>query len=139
MRRLILGGDHFPTQMLLVSAPTGIEYQQQCNGVACEQRTLEGFLAPLTTLLEGQAGLVGWAARHLDNRRTSEPISDIAIDELDDLLGRIRSFSEITADDLLGREQMLSVDRDRLDDLVEAWVPVNSALGPAILVWENSD
>src|SRR3954471_23180652 len=32
---------------IIVAAPTGIVYEQQVNGVACDHRSLEGFYVPL--------------------------------------------------------------------------------------------
>lgn len=40
-------------------APTGVVYQQQCAGVACDQREVEGFLVPLGGYkLDADEGLV---------------------------------------------------------------------------------
>ncbi len=58
-------------------------------------------------------------------------------DELDRLLSNVHSFGEEAGG--VRDERALSLDRDRLDDVEEAWIPVDSAAGPAILIFENSD
>jgi hypothetical protein len=42
--------DSLPAPVIIASAPTDIVYGNQVNGVACDWRTLEGFLVPLPAI-----------------------------------------------------------------------------------------
>jgi hypothetical protein len=124
--------------LLLVEAPTGVIYEQQCGGHANELMSLEGFLIPLgaqagaDTMYEwfqktfrGQCHKGGnhWNAEHTQ--------------QLQALIGRIPCWyhNKQRKDE----RHFLQLDMARLGDCLEAWIPVISPYGHGILTLKNSD
>lgn len=116
---------------IIARVETGVIYQQQCGGMACDQREEEGFYAPIELL---SAPLHDAVHRHdcCWGTRLSGPC-------LDDL-------EKLIAGDLVHPV----IDRTR--DGYEAWVPIlvggdllgmdnpgQGAIWSAWLVWENCD
>jgi Family of unknown function (DUF6210) len=118
--------------LLLVPATTGVVIEHQVNGHAVEQRETEGFLLPLAGEREA-AKFHSWFETQF--RGWSEPgdWDDAKYAELDGLLREIASYGEDDA------RSTLALDWEQKSDATEGWVPVMSALGPAILIFENSD
>jgi hypothetical protein len=125
-----------PWMAVLVPASTGVTYTNQTGGVACWPRQVEGYYVPvfnqvgyesLRTIFEvtlersGTYRGVGWVGQLLDQLREA--------------VGRIRMDSSVGG----AGEVPLTLDESRLAEVDEAWVPVLSPDGPAILIWENSD
>jgi hypothetical protein len=132
---------------VVVAAGTAVVYQQQYGGTACRQGQVEGYLLPvygvpaggcdealamLREIFERDLGGAGWRGGALPGRlmtRLRGAVEKIAVEE-----------SGQTAGDLRSREQKpLVLDESRLGEMDEAWVPVITADGPGLLVWNNSD
>ncbi len=125
-----------PWMAVLVPASTGVTYINQTGGVACRPRQIEGYYVPvfdqkghdlLRSIFEVTLGGSGtyrrvtWTGQMLDDLRTA--------------VARVRMNSSQGGH----AEVPLILDESRLTEIDEAWVPVTSADGPAILIWENSD
>lgn len=125
-----------PWMAVLVPASTGVTYTNQTGGVACRPRQIEGYYVPvfnqdghdlLRSIFEVTLGGSGtyrgvtWAGQTLDDLRVA--------------VARVRMDSSKAG----GGEVPLTLDDSRLSEIDEAWVPVTSPDGPAILIWENSD
>ena len=89
-------------------------------------------LAALREIFERDLGGAGWrggALPRLLMARLRDAVDKIAVEGSGEMAG-----------DLLSREQKrLVLDEGRLGELDEAWVPVATADGPGLLVWNNSD
>ncbi|MFD9687750.1 DUF6210 family protein [Kitasatospora sp. NPDC059088] len=122
---------------VIVAAPTGVVYQNQCGGYACAQYEQEGYLVPLYGAdldehlneifigeLQGH-GMRGrdWPAEVLDRLRAA--------------VGSLGIYGSGRHDDLC--PPSLVLDESRLSEAAEAWIPVTTPDGPGVLVWENSD
>lgn len=139
---------------VIVQHPTGVSYQQQCGGVECAQRSVEGYYVPLGgALLEAADGFVDFAkltavfhqgkgcrfggspSRLPPNTPTLPP------DRLDVLRAVVATIPYWRSEDGPAEEHRvgLRLDEDRLGELLEAWVPVLTPDGPAILTWPNCD
>ena len=120
--------------MLLVERPTGIVYEQQCGGHLNEVRSAEGFLVPVGDAMTA-APLRAWFASKFRGNPERERWNVEDEDQLDQLLHAVREWP-------IDRREgpwPLALDRTRLAELTEAWVPVTSEYGPAVLLFRNSD
>ena len=124
---------------LLVDAATGVLYEHQCAGLATEPRVLEGFLIPLA---DAPAAQPFHAFFH---DKAAEPCwsagstwSADRVDALAALVAGVRCYhhSEPGRDPLV---EWLALDRDRLGELTEGWIPVTSPYGPGVLFHDNCD
>ena len=104
--------------------------------MVCTPRQIEGYYIPvfnqeghdlLRSIFEVTLGGSGtyrgvtWTGQMLDDLRIA--VASVRMDS-----------SEV------GRGEVpLILDESRLNEIDEAWVPVTSPDGPAILIWENSD
>lgn len=126
---------------VIVRAPTGICYEQQYGGTATRSGHVEGYLVPvrsapaladLRTFFERDlrgSGAEGRSWPEEDLRRLRGAVERILFWE-----------SSPGPEGVNGRgPQALVLDESRLADLDEAWIPVLTADGPGILVWQNSD
>ncbi|MEM9070022.1 MAG: DUF6210 family protein [Myxococcota bacterium] len=120
---------------VVVAARTGVTYLNQCAGLVCEIREIEGYLVPVGGLkTDPELGVASpaelTALFHPNNGLTAG-------------LARLRSaVSEIpfwVCGSEGDRRESLQLDEHRVGEVVEAWVPVITPLGRGILVWENSD
>ncbi|MEU5875946.1 DUF6210 family protein [Spirillospora sp. NPDC047279] len=125
----------------IVSAPTGVVYEQQYGGTARRQDRREGYFVPLPCeealfelrdLFERElrsAGVWGanhrWSPEQLDRLRMA-----VAVIPFD--MGYAPGDSG-----LLGPDP-LRLDEGLLHQADEAWVPVVTPDGPGVLVWSNS-
>jgi hypothetical protein len=125
------GHEHAIGLLLLVPAPTGITYCHQVNGHAVELREAEGFLIPLACA-DDAAAFSDWFRSSFRGWSRPEDWTDELYMSLDTLLNRIVSYGE-------DKRQRLSLDASRREEATEGWIPVHSALGPAYLLFENSD
>lgn len=118
--------------LLIVRAATGITYEQQCGGTATRLLEAEGFLVPvsdialpaLRALFEGTFHRTGtWNHRW-------QP-AELA--RLRDAVATIPYWPDSD------ERTFLRLDESLLADADEAWIPVLTPDGPAILTWPNSD
>jgi hypothetical protein len=135
VRRIFLdpGHDGALGLLLLIPAETGVIFGHQAGGLRCDQHALEGFVVPLAGAGEAKAFADWFAERVPGWWSTTDEWTERDCDELDALLGNIVSYGEGDA------RQRLSLDRTRLTETSEAWIPVHTALGPGYLIFENSD
>ncbi|MDX2709914.1 DUF6210 family protein [Streptomyces sp. PA03-6a] len=120
----------------VVEARTGVFYQQQYGGTACRQGQVEGFLVPL----HGPDELA--ALRELfekDFRGAGTWNHTWPHDERDRLRGAIGALRYWASDGTTEEPHPLRLDESRIREADEAWVPVITPDGPAVLVWFNSD
>lgn len=128
---------------VIVAAQTGVTYETQCGGTHCLSRHVEGFLVPCPS--EGFEGggdieerLAAFFARHF--RGEAVPASAwpaYLVDELSIIVRDVvfwRTPLEGSSERL-----HLSLDRQRLADCIEAWVPVMTPDGRGVLTFTNSD
>ena len=123
---------------LIIEAPTRIVYTHQTAGPICLEQSVEGYLIPL-------------GARHMEaeicrffQQSFSRDAYPKAIDwtpaliaELDQLVSKVNYwYTPDTGEDIEG---FLKLDEDRIDQCVEAWIPVCSAYGAGYLATTNSD
>jgi hypothetical protein len=131
---------------VVVRHPTGIVYANQCAGVATENRLVEGYLqllggsqydvdrgmislGPFTDAFhEGDACKYVWRGREVPTERLAQ---------LAKLVGEIPYWlARLDASDT---KQALRLDRTRIDEIAEAWIPVETPDGPGVLVHKNCD
>lgn len=138
---------------LIVEHPTGVVYVNQAGRVMCLQPSAEGFVVPIGNDVSDDMRLLSvWprlAAHWTGPVRSSEGagrglmagLTDVDADVLDSVLADDAALAN------------LRVDRTRLEEAFEAWLPVvvveasrfdafdNLRRFPAkgILVWPNSD
>lgn len=130
----------FPTQaetdglFVIVLAPTGVAYNNQCGGTNCVHQEAEGFLVPVGTP-DDLAAVRDWFWRRFggacwcDGRLAADPST---ARDLAEIVAGVRCWAG-------GHPAPLQLDAERLPDGCEAWVPVQSPFGPGWLTWINSD
>ncbi len=124
---------------VIVEAATGVIYQQQCNGYYCDQRSLEGFLIPVGGAAETQK-VYGWFWTNftgysgLPELWTEEKRGQLAA-----LVAEVRCWYGRDIDGRDAEPHYLQLDTTRMDQCVEAWIPVVTPYGRGILTLINSD
>lgn len=123
--------------VVIVQTPTGVVYASQVGGMRNEERAVEGFAIPnfhpshleaLTAFFDRYHGSppdgleCPWPASH--------------IDELAQIISCVPLWHTSREHDT---PAVLTLDRDRLEELTEGWIPVDTAYGPGILTHQNSD
>lgn len=129
---------------VIVEAATGAVYAAQCAGVANELRSCEGYLVPVGGLkmdpAAGRIDTAGLRAVFHDGRvclGAGEPLPAERLAALEAWITQVPFW--IVAAHGGSLRQALELDRGRLDEIAEAWVPVRTPLGRAVLVWKNCD
>ncbi|MDP6636665.1 MAG: DUF6210 family protein [Phycisphaerae bacterium] len=123
---------------LVIESPTGVEYGNQCGGHSNEERVLEGYLIPLGMLeLEQELYDFFWEefrgnCYEPDNEWTTERIS-----KLETIIAKIPDW--ICSKGGEDKKESLALDRNRIDECTEAWIPVLSKYGRGVLMLKNSD
>jgi hypothetical protein len=133
----LLGADAMG-DYVLVHAATGVTYDTQCAGYACEQRSAEGFLVPVWPPAAVMALDRWFKVRFRGHCHTPE--RDWTPENAEQL-AKLLADIECDSRDAHGeyRPTALTLDRSRLDECVEAWIPVHTPFGPGVLLRENSD
>jgi hypothetical protein len=142
--QLPLDGDRPDDWLLLViRAATGVTYEHQYGGYVCSHVSVEGFLVPIC-----QPGLLGrlrqvFSAPRLGGRGISGT-SGWGEQEIGNLVGEIEEIVgstgyPTTSDEPPAELPAVALDRGRLEELDEAWIPVRTPDGPGYLAWVNSD
>ncbi|MFD5560053.1 DUF6210 family protein [Kitasatospora griseola] len=120
----------------LVEAPTRVVHQHQYGGTACRMGQVEGFLMPLFAPAALDA-LRELFERHFRGAGTwSHSWPDDERHRLRAIVATVRYW---TSDGTTEQPHPLCLDETRLDRAEEAWVPVLTPDGPAVLVRSNSD
>ncbi|WP_437315837.1 DUF6210 family protein [Sorangium sp. So ce385] len=132
--------------VVVVEAPTGVLYEQQCAGTGCDDRAIEGYLVPLGGLkVDASAGFIEPDELTSVFHDGSACVWGMCGDRLPhDRLGRLRQLVRSVPywhrrDDGEEVPSPLELDERRLGELAEAWVPVITPDGPGILMWHNCD
>jgi Family of unknown function (DUF6210) len=135
--------------LVIVAAATGVTYAHQCAGYATVIRQLEGFAVPVGDATAAQPLRAFFSQRFHGNppigewdaeKRVDDEWTAADLETLDLLLGHIalwKTFPEGSGMD--DERAFLHLDRSRLAELTEAWIPVRCVYGPGVLVFANSD
>lgn len=128
--------------LLLVYAPTGVIYKHQCGGTACFQHSGEGFLIPVAGqkiaapfIPTGREFVAFFEQHRLPY--TGDRWPDEAVRELAALVAEVAVWYGRPDGSDYG--DALALDTSRLAELTEAWIPVTTDYGPAVLLFDNSD
>ncbi len=130
--------------MLVIAGDTGVVYQQQCGGLACYMREMEGYLVPLGGLkFDAEQGrLEPFDLTAVFHVRASccgyEALSPDRVQQLRDRIGTIPYWVSSPDGNSEARVPLV-LDEARIDEAVEAWVPVSTPDGRGVLMWENCD
>lgn len=120
--------------LVIIESKTNVAYRTQCAGTGTYIREMEGFLIPVGD--QAMAAIIyDWFWENLHG--TDSGISNDLIDQLRQLVSEIPYFFE-TADGSCER-LFLELDESRIDECVEAWIPVKTRYGKGILTLDNSD
>jgi hypothetical protein len=136
---------------LLVPMRTDVVYHQQCGGVETVERLQEGFYVALGgAKLDAEAGMLSvaelTAVFHREEDCTyggaphhGEPLLPAhRLEILCALVETIPYWTFTATAEATGRVP-LRIDQKRYHEILEAWVPVLTPDGPAILTWSNCD
>jgi len=130
----------FPNQtetdglFVIVLAPTGVSYSNQCGGTACNQQRVEGFLVPIG-MPQHLSAVTEWFRQRFGEScwcngcLAADPM---VAKELAALIATLPCWAD-------GNPTPLQLDTERLVHGGEAWVPVHSPFGLGWLTWTNSD
>lgn len=136
-------GTHGDYVYVIVLARTGVEYGAQCEGVCTSERWAEGYLVPVQGLAVDAHDRVNWSELYdaFNRGGCAHNRADFSAREHIGLLrSAVRKIpfwtSSLGGDDERGA---LDVDESRIDEAVEAWLPVTTPAGPGVLVWPNCD
>jgi hypothetical protein len=123
---------------LIVEHPTGVLYGQQCAGFLTELRIVEGFLIPVGGP-DAARRVYDWFWKAFQGHGYPPIVwTEDRIRELAGLVAQVPCWlTQPEGED--DERHLLVLDEGRLDECVEAWIPVRTPYGRGILVLENSD
>ncbi|MCY1030791.1 DUF6210 family protein [Corallococcus sp. BB11-1] len=136
---------------VIVQAPTGVMYGNQCDGHLNEMRWAEGFFVPLHSVdlsldpdddevFNVEHALFDFFKKGFRGHPYMREVwTPSHFERLALLVSRVPMWHATHPDQVLGERLHLALDRERLDEVTEAWVPVLTPYGPGILVFENCD
>lgn len=131
---------------VVVRSRTGVVYAAQCEGVATAQRLVEGYLVLLgTSKHDPDGGIIdltpftevfhkdgecmwNWQGRELPGERLV--VLERLVEEI--------SYWRCGLDGTDSKHQ-LRIDQDRIEQLAEAWIPVQTPDGAGVLLYSNCD
>ena len=124
---------------LIVEHPTGVEYGRQCGGYLCEEKVMEGYLIPL-----GQREIETRIFEFFDQEFAGHcypPRNDWTPERITRLNALLSEISCIAwaKDSRNDREGPLELDRARIGECIEAWIPVQTPCGRGVLTLVNTD
>jgi hypothetical protein len=135
-----------PFVMIVIKAPTGVIYENQCRGTATEARFVEGYLVPLAgprvNLDEGLIDAVALSAVFHRGKTcnwtwTGDRLPEERLNMLKKLVEGIPYWQSSSM--LEHERKSLLFDEARVEELAEAWIPVLTPDGPGVLLSENCD
>lgn len=139
----------FPEDWLavVIRHPTGVVYVNQSAGVACQQRMEEGYLVMLGAPRlydEHPRPLAAelLAVFHEDDHCMWPWIGDAVPEErIRQLAGLVKKISYWSdhPQEPFGIYSQFELDLTRRDAIAEAWIPVRTADGPGVLLYQNCD
>jgi hypothetical protein len=135
-----------PWLAAVIRHATGVVYATQCAGVATEQRFIEGYLVLLggskydatnetieddslmNIFHQGETCMWHWRGKDLPAERLQE------LKLLVEQITYWRSGGE-------GRDSpyRLCIDQDRIGEIAEGWIPIETPDGPGVLLYKNCD
>jgi hypothetical protein len=134
---------------IIIAAQTGVIYEQQCGGTNCDHAATEGFFVPVARRehLRNVSGADRFALDtdllkavfHADDDPEAcwaLAASDLPPDRLERLAALVGLLCYYGPDH---KQMPLALDHSRLQEGCEAWVPVTTPEGRAMLVWNNCD
>lgn len=136
---------------VIIEAPTGVVYEHQCGGTGCDQLVSEGFFVPVARRELDESDLFSADRLALDPDLLravfhgeqdpdacvwTVPLDRVPSDRLERLAVLVGLLCYYSAD---YTEMPITLDRARLQEGCEAWVPVMTPEGRAVLVWNNCD
>lgn len=146
-RRISLPAEEPQFVVLAIQAPTGVIYEQQCGGFYCDQLEVEGYLTVVVRQEPDDARPDRFGVSPADLTAIFHSEDDAChfpqpwlltperIDRLDALIRTLGYFGGPDGPPV----QEFELDRSRLDEVFEAWVPVITPDGPGVLLWNNCD
>ncbi|MEY4180616.1 MAG: hypothetical protein RLY70_4190 [Planctomycetota bacterium] len=124
--------------VVIVEHGTGVRYAQQCGGIATEIRAIEGFLVPVGGPSAAKKVYQWFWKRFAGHCSTGEvEWREELIAELATLIATIPCW--LTRSNGKDERHKLELNVARIDECVEAWIPVLTPYGPGILTLDNSD
>jgi hypothetical protein len=137
-------GTAAPWLAVVVRRETGVIYGNQCVGVSCLEWRVEGYLVPMSSWRREEGGMIDldllnavfhegdfcrydWTGRNLPVER---------LERLNTLIGELSYWRSSPRNP---DKYMLQVDMDRIDEIAEAWIPVDTPDGPGVLLYSNCD
>jgi hypothetical protein len=123
---------------LVVEAATGVEYGNQCGGVACIQNRTEGYLVPLGQRAREEE-IRQLFMRHFGESGYPPHIKweESIVSELRSIVYRVVCWNTVAEGE--DERAHLELDLERLKECIEAWIPVRTPRGNGILMLKNSD
>jgi hypothetical protein len=133
----------------IVAAATGVTYAHQCGGYATIVRQMEGFAVPVGDATAAHPLRAFFSQRFHGNppvledgadKRTDGGWTAADLEQLNRLLEQVAFWKTSPDGGGVDDERVfLRLDRSRLQELTEAWIPVSTPYGPGVLVFANSD
>jgi hypothetical protein len=122
---------------VIVEHETGVKYATQCGGVSTEVRALEGFLIPVGGPKAAKK-IFYWFWKRFRGGCSHGKVKwkEEWIVELAKLVAEVPCWLTRANDDV---RFALELDENRIDECVEAWIPVRTPYGPGVLTLQNSD
>ncbi len=143
---------------VIVEAPTGVIYANQCHGISTAVMSVEGFLVPLggvksdvddepqlidprelTDVFHGNTGDPCRDGGDAGCAQTGPGLPRKLRKVLANRVSEIPFWVNHPDDDSRTRRVPLELDLRREGEILEAWVPVLTPLGAGMLVWGNCD
>ena len=135
--------------VVIVIASTGVIYAHQCGGLRVLERMAEGFAVPLGDSKAAQPFIEFFRDEFHGNPPDLDYGSDASFGNRwsSDALNALSTIVETvafwethsSASEKEDHQAFLQLDLTRLSELTEAWVPVLTAYGPGVLIFDNSD
>jgi hypothetical protein len=135
--------------LVIVEHSSGVIYGVQCGGTAMEERHVRGYIVPVggirSTVDEDLSRIEPAEFRRVfhdgDVCRSDWRGAILPIERREQLAQLVREvpFWSTAPGSTESDRTALELDSRRLDQIVEAWVPVQTPDGPGILVWDNCD
>lgn len=122
---------------LIVEKDTGVFYGNQSAGNACVELYSEGYLVPLG-MKDVEKELNKFFAKETTGW-TPVCWKEKQVEQLSLIISKIPCWNTHYYQDEDDQRQFLKLDKTRIEECEEAWIPVLSPLGKAILIFENSD
>lgn len=124
---------------VILDARTSTMYEVQCGGPSTLQRSAEGLLVPVGDAIAARPLREFFADAFRGNPPPAggSEWSEAQLDEVAGIVGRVPYWSR--RDDGSDRRSMLKLNRERVSEMTEAWIPVETSDGAGILIFKNSD